>query len=145
MTWSGRSPAACRTCPDLADMIRAAIDDEPALSPEHGRVIRKGFNAELDRIYELKTNAKNWIVEYQEEEKKNLGISTLKIRYNKILGYYIEVSKGQASGIPESYYRKQTLVGSERYTTEKLQTFEIGDTLGIGKDHRRSKTMRSKS
>ncbi len=108
----------------LADMIRAAIDDDPALSPEHGRVIRKGFNAELDRIYELKTNAKNWIVEYQEEEKKNLGMSTLKIRYNKILGYYIEVSKGQASGIPESYYRKQTLVGSERFTTEKLQAFE---------------------
>ncbi len=108
----------------LADTIRAAVEDEPALSPEHGRVIRQGFNAELDRIYELKTNAKNWIIEYQEEEKKKLGISTLRIRYNKILGYYIEVSKGQAAGIPESYYRKQTLVGSERYTTEKLQNFE---------------------
>ncbi|MBN1496246.1 MAG: DNA mismatch repair protein MutS, partial [Spirochaetes bacterium] len=108
----------------LADRISAAIEDEPALSPEHGRVIRRGFNQELDRIYELKTNAKNWIIEYQEEEKKKLGISTLKIRYNKILGYYIEVSKGQAAGIPGSYYRKQTLVGSERYTTEKLQNFE---------------------
>lgn len=109
---------------EIADMIGSAIEDEPAISPEHGRVIRRGFNAELDRIYEIKTNAKNWIVEYQEEEKQKLSISTLKIRYNKILGYYIEVSKGQASGIPESYYRKQTLVGSERYTTEKLQNFE---------------------
>jgi len=108
----------------LAAMIKTAVEDEPALSPEYGRVIRKGFNQELDRIYELKTNAKNWIVDYQEEEKKKLGISTLRIRYNKILGYFIEVSKGQASGIPETYYRKQTLVGSERYTTEKLQNFE---------------------
>ncbi len=115
------------TIPDLAELaslIRAAIDDDPALSPEHGRVIRKGFNADLDRIYDMKTNAKNWIVEYQEEEKKNLGMSSLKIRYNKILGYYIEVSKGQATAMPESYYRKQTLVGSERFTTEKLQSFE---------------------
>ena len=113
--------------PDLAALsgsIKAAVDDEPALSPEHGRVIRKGFNPELDHMYELKTNAKNWIIEYQEDEKKKLGISTLKIRYNKILGYYIEVSKGQASSIPEAYYRKQTLVGSERYTTDKLQNFE---------------------
>lgn len=108
----------------LSAMIKAAIEDEPAISPEHGRVIRRGYHAELDRIYELKTNAKNWIIEYQEEEKKKLGMSSLKIRYNKILGYYIEVSKGQAAGIPESYYRKQTLVGSERFTTEKLQTFE---------------------
>jgi DNA mismatch repair protein MutS len=108
----------------LATTIKSAVEDEPALSPEHGRVIRKGFNQELDRIYELKINAKNWIIEYQEEEKKKLGISTLRIRYNKILGYFIEVSKGQASNIPEDYYRKQTLVGSERYTTDKLQDFE---------------------
>ena len=108
----------------LADRIKSSIEDEPALSPEHGRVIKKGFNAELDRIYEVKTNAKNWIVEYQEEERKRLGLATLRIRFNKILGYYIEVSKGQAAGIPGSYFRKQTLVGSERFTTEKLQNFE---------------------
>ena len=108
----------------LAGRIRETLEDEPALSPEHGRVIRTGFNAELDRIYDLKTNAKNWIIDYQEEEKKKLGIATLRIRYNRILGYFIEVSKGQASGIPETYYRKQTLVGSERYTTDRLQEFE---------------------
>ena len=109
---------------NLSDTISNSIEDEPAISPEQGRIIRKGFNHELDRIYELKTNAKNWIIDYQEEEKKKLGISTLKIKYNKILGYYIEISKGQAKDIPEDYFRKQTLVGSERFTTEKLQDFE---------------------
>jgi DNA mismatch repair protein MutS len=122
-----RMTALAEAMPELSPLaatIKAAVEDEPAISPDHGRVIRKGFNPELDRIYELKTNAKNWIVEYEAQEKKTLGISSLKIRYNKILGYFIEVSKGQASGIPEAYYRKQTLVGSERYTTEKLQNFE---------------------
>ncbi len=108
----------------LAARIKASIEDEPALSPEHGRVIRKGYNASLDRIYELKTNAKNWILEYQEEERKRLGLATLRIKFNKILGYYFEVSKGQAAGIPDTYFRKQTLVGSERFTTGKLQDFE---------------------
>ena len=108
----------------LADAIDRAIDDDPALSPEQGRVIRKGFSAKLDRLHDLKSNAKEWIVAYQEEEKEKLGISTLKIKYNKILGYYMEVSKGQAGNVPKDYYRKQTLVGSERFTTEKLQNFE---------------------
>ncbi len=108
----------------LAERIEKTIHDDPALAPDQGRVIRSGFSAELDSLYDLKTNAKNWILEYQEEEKQKLGVTTLKIKYNKILGYYIEISKAQAKNIPEEYYRKQTLVGSERYTTEKLQTFE---------------------
>ncbi len=109
---------------NLVEIIRNAVMDEPAISPEHGRVIREGFNPDLDHLYELKTNGKNWILEYQEEEKKRLGINTLKIKYNRVLGYYIEVSKAQSAAIPEEYFRKQTLVGSERYTTEKLQKFE---------------------
>ena len=108
----------------LGERISSTLEEEPALSPEHGRVIREGFNAELDRIYDLKANAKNWIIAYQEDEKKQLGLASLRIRYNKILGYFIEVSKGQAGGVPESYFRKQTLVSSERFTTEKLQNFE---------------------
>ncbi len=109
---------------ELAEKIDKTIDDDPALSPEQGRVIRSGYSEELDRLYDLKTNARNWILEYQEEEKKKLGTNTLRIKYNKILGYYIEISKAQAKNIPEEYYRKQTLVGSERFTTEKLQEFE---------------------
>lgn len=108
----------------VAGRIENTIDDDPALTPEHGRVIRQGYNEELDHLYELKTDAKSWIVKYQEEEKAKLGIPTLKVRYNKVLGYFIEVSKGQASKVPAEYFRKQTLVGSERYTTEELQKFE---------------------
>ncbi len=108
----------------LMERIGSAIEDEPAHTPEQGRVIRKGFNHELDRLYTIKTDAKTWILDYQEEEKKRLGINTLKIKYNKILGYYIEISKNQAENVPVDYNRKQTLVGSERFTTEKLQKFE---------------------
>ncbi len=110
----------------LAEKINQAISDEPALTPEHGRVIKEGFLPELDKIYELKINAKTWMLKYQEEEKKTHGINTLKVKYNKILGYYIELSKNQATSVPAHYLRKQTLVSSERYTTEKLQEFETG-------------------
>ncbi len=122
-----RSRELAEALPDLDDIaaaIRAAVDDDPALTPEQGRVIRPGFNSELDRLHGLKTNAREWIVRYQEEEKSRLGIPTLKIKFNKILGYYIEMSKAQAVNIPENYYRKQTLVGSERFTTDRLQEFE---------------------
>jgi len=116
-----------KNLPDLKELsriIKHSIEDDPALTPEQGRIIRRGFNPELDRLYELKTDAKKWILNYQEKEKKRLGINTLKIKYNKILGYYIEISKAQASAVGVDYFRKQTLVGSERYTTEKLQEFE---------------------
>ncbi|MCP4725331.1 MAG: hypothetical protein GY863_09860, partial [bacterium] len=108
----------------LAERIENTIDDDPALTPEQGRIIRKGFNSELDHLQELKKDAKTWILKYQEDEKKRLGITTLKVKYNRVLGYFIEISKGQTSKVPEEYFRKQTLVGSERYTTEELQKFE---------------------
>ena len=108
----------------LSERIEKTISDDPAISPEHGRVIKAGFNAELDRLYELKKDAKTWILEYQEQEKNKLGIPTLKVKYNRIHGYFIEVSKGQTTKVPDDYFRKQTLVGSERYTTTALQNFE---------------------
>ncbi len=116
-----------RDIPDmtiLSERIEKTISDDPAISPEHGRVIKAGFNAELDRLYELKKDAKTWILEYQEQEKNKLGIPTLKVKYNRIHGYFIEVSKGQTTKVPDDYFRKQTLVGSERYTTTALQNFE---------------------
>ncbi len=109
---------------ELSERINKTIVDEPALSPEQGRVIREGLIAELDRLYQLKTDAKSWIMNYQQEEKERLNITTLKVKYNRVLGYYIEVSKSHISKVPDNYFRKQTLVGSERYTTEKLQKFE---------------------
>ncbi|HOP62594.1 MAG TPA: DNA mismatch repair protein MutS [Spirochaetota bacterium] len=114
---------------ELSDMIETVIHEEPALSPEQGRVIRSGYIPELDRLYELKSDAKSWILKYQEDEKSRLGINTLRVKYNKILGYYIEISKGQAENAPEEYMRKQTLVGGERFTTSELQKFE-SDILG---------------
>lgn len=108
----------------ISNTIDIAILDEPALTPEQGRIIKENYNSDLDHLYNLKKDGRNWILNYQEEEKKNLDIPTLKIKYNKIHGYYIEVSKGQSSKVPTHYLRKQTLVNSERYTTEKLQEFE---------------------
>ena len=110
-------------CGDLAEKIRAAITDNPAINPEQGRVIREGYDAELDRLYSLRSNSKEWILHYQEEEKQKIGASTLKVRYNKILGYYIEISKAQVANVPGEYYRKQTLIGYERFTTDKLGKF----------------------
>ncbi len=121
--------AAANECKPLAKLIGEVIDDDPALSPEQGRVVRPGRSAELDRLYDLKKDSKNWMVEYQEEEKRRLEIPTLKVKYNRVLGYYIEVSKGQSSKVPADYFRKQTLVGAERYTTGRLQSFE-SDILG---------------
>jgi len=113
----------------IAETIDIVIDNDPALSPEHGRVIKPGYLPELDSLYELKSDAKKWILKFQEDEKSRLGINTLRVKYNKILGYYIEISKGQADRAPEEYFRKQTLVGAERFTTEELQKFE-SDILG---------------
>ncbi len=111
-------------CAALSERIARTIDEEPALTPEQGRVTRKGLDAELDRLYDLKKDARAWMLHYQEEEKQKLGIPTLRVKYNRVLGYYMEVSKGQAGKVPAEYFRKQTLVGGERYTTETLQKFE---------------------
>ncbi|HQO01609.1 MAG TPA: DNA mismatch repair protein MutS [Spirochaetota bacterium] len=119
--------AMAKTIPDTGDLteqIHNTISDDSALTPEQGRVIREGFNSELDTLYALKKDSKTWVLQYEETEKTRLGIPTLRVKYNKIVGYYIEVSKGQTSKVPESYYRKQTLVGAERYTTDALQRFE---------------------
>lgn len=109
---------------ELSLTIKNTIVENPPLSPEHGRVVQEGVNAELDRLYTLKTDARQWLLNYQEEEKKRLGIPTLKVRHNKVIGYYIEVSKGQTAKVPSDYFRKQTLINAERYTTETLQKFE---------------------
>jgi len=108
----------------LRDRIDKTIAEEPALTPEHGRVIKEDFAPELDRLHQLKSDTKGWLIKYQEEEKTRLNISTLKVKYNRVLGYYIEVSKSHTKKVPENYFRKQTLVSSERYTTERLQEFE---------------------
>ncbi len=109
---------------ELTERIDATVLDDPALTPEQGRVIRPGRNAEIDRLYDLTHDAKKWVLEFEEKEKKKLGIATLKVKYNRVFGYYIEVSRGHTGKVPEGYSRKQTLKGAERYTNEELQKFE---------------------
>jgi len=120
------------TVKDLSALTRrilSTICDEPATSPEQGRVIREGADAECDRLHAISKDSRDWILKYEDEEKQRLGITALKVRYNKVHGYYIEIPKGSTSKAPDEYLRKQTLVGAERYTTEKLQAFET-DILG---------------
>jgi len=116
---------------ELISLIDIAVMKEPAISVESGRVINQGYNSELDRLYSLKNDAKDFLLKYESEEKDRLGIPSLKIRYNKVYGYYIEISKGQSDKAPADYLRKQTLVNAERFTTQKLQLFET-DALSSG-------------
>lgn len=109
---------------DVADLISAAIADEPPAVISEGGMIRDGYNAELDELRAISRTGKDFISNLQREEIEKTGINNLKVRYNKVFGYYIEVSKGQVGKVPETYIRKQTLVNAERYITPKLKEFE---------------------
>jgi DNA mismatch repair protein MutS len=101
----------------------AVLDQPPALLRDGG-VIRSGFDAELDELRMLSTNADQFLIDLEEREKAATGIATLKVGYNSVHGYYIEISKGQSDKAPTHYTRRQTLKGAERYITEELKTFE---------------------
>ncbi len=89
-----------------------------------GQFIKKGFDEKLDRSREAKTNGKDWILDLEEKEKKSLGLNTYKIRFNKVVGYYIELSRKEAEFAPKTYFKKQTLVTSERFTFPELEEIE---------------------
>jgi DNA mismatch repair protein MutS len=108
----------------LVERIELAITDEPPLSIADGWVIRSGYNPELDELRELSTNAKDWISELQKTERERTKISSLKVSFNKVFGYYIEISHANKDKVPENYIRKQTLVNSERYITPELKEYE---------------------
>jgi len=108
----------------LVEIIEKAISDNPSLTLLDGGVIRTGFNKELDEIRELSANAKNWISDLQKSERERTKISSLKVSYNKIFGYYIEVSHANKEKVPENYIRKQTLVNCERFITPELKEYE---------------------
>ena len=109
---------------NLAAQLAAAIIESPPLLARDGGVIRAGFDAELDELRMLSTHADQFLVELEEREKAATGIATLKVGYNSVHGYYIEISKAQADKAPTHYTRRQTLKGAERYITEELKTFE---------------------
>ncbi|MCK5710530.1 MAG: DNA mismatch repair protein MutS [Deltaproteobacteria bacterium] len=112
---------------DLSD-IRAKLEevlvDEPPVSSRDGGVIRDGVSSELDELRSIRRDGKKWIAELEAKEKESTKISSLKIGYNRVFGYYIEVTKTHSASVPENYIRKQTLVNAERYITQELKEYE---------------------
>ncbi len=114
---------------DIYGLIEKAIVEEPPISVKEGGLIKIGYNSEIDEYKEATTNGKKWIVELEVAEKEKTGIKNLKIGYNKVFGYFIEVTKSYLSQVPDTYIRKQTLTNAERYITEELKELEE-KTLG---------------
>lgn len=111
-------------CDDLVELITRAISEEAPLSLREGNIIADGFNEELDKLRDIMKSGKSFILELQEKEIARTGINTLKVRFNRVFGYYIEISKGSAHLAPEDYMRKQTLVNAERFITPELKEYE---------------------
>jgi DNA mismatch repair protein MutS len=109
---------------DVADWIQEAISDQAPVNAWDGNIIKLGYNRELDELRSLSKNSKTAIASVEESEKTKTGIHNLKVGYNKVFGYYIEVSRGQSSKVPASYERKQTLVNAERFITPELKEYE---------------------
>ncbi|MEO8042630.1 MAG: DNA mismatch repair protein MutS, partial [Acidobacteriota bacterium] len=110
--------------PELTGLIERAIADEPPLNLSDGGTIRDGFNSELDELRNISRSAKQTIAAFEDQEKSRTGISNLKVRFNNVFGYYIEISKGNASRAPDDYERRQTLANAERFTTPQLKEWE---------------------
>jgi len=104
--------------------LGSAVADDPALSPADGPVIRDGWNAGLDSLRALRADAHGVLEAYLEEERAATGLAGLRVKYNKIIGYYLELSKGAAQGAPAHFIRRQTIANGERYTTERLSALE---------------------
>ncbi len=109
---------------DITDLIRASIAEDPPFSLREGGLIAEGYSEDVDYLRRIMNDGKSWISEIEEQERETTGIRTLKIGYNKVFGYYIEVSKSFVNQVPERYMRKQTLVNGERYITEELKDKE---------------------
>ncbi len=111
-------------CPELQEQLAAALVDECPLAVRDGGIIRPGFHEQLDEYRELAAGGKQWIARYQAQEVERTGIAKLKVGYNKVFGYYIEVSQAQQQHVPDDYIRKQTLKNAERYITPELKEYE---------------------
>ncbi|MBW2473583.1 MAG: DNA mismatch repair protein MutS [Deltaproteobacteria bacterium] len=112
------------TLPDMAALISGSIVDDPPFVLREGGLIREGYHSELDELRSISREGKGWIARLEQEEKEKTGISNLKVRYNRVFGYYIEVTKSQLDRVPEDYQRKQTLANAERYITPTLKEYE---------------------
>ncbi|HWY86231.1 MAG TPA: DNA mismatch repair protein MutS, partial [Gemmataceae bacterium] len=111
-------------CPDLRTALDAALVDEPPLNPREGGLIRPGCHADLDELRDIARGGKDWIARFQTTECARTGINSLKVGFNKVFGYYIEITHTHAQKIPADYQRKQTLKNAERYITPELKEYE---------------------
>lgn len=110
--------------PEIRSLIDSAVVDDPPVNINDGGTIRPGFNVELDELRSLSTDAKKLIAEFEEAERQRTGIGNLKIRFNNVFGYFIEISKANAARVPDDYHRRQTLTNAERFTTPQLKDWE---------------------
>jgi DNA mismatch repair protein MutS len=109
---------------ELAKLIDSAIVEEPPLSVRDGGMIKPGYNEQLDELFDLSKNGKQWIAKFQQKERDRTGIKSLKVGYNKVFGYYLEVTKANVSQVPDDYIRKQTMTNAERFYTPELKERE---------------------
>ncbi len=112
---------------DLFQLIKQSICEEPPVTIREGGIIREGFDEDIDRLRRAKTEGKSWLAQLEETDRERTGIKGLKIKYNKVFGYYFEVTNSFRHLVPDDYVRKQTLVNAERYTTPRLK--ELEDTI----------------
>jgi DNA mismatch repair protein MutS len=109
---------------DLEDLINRALADDPPANLQAGGIIREGYDQELDELMRLGREGKDWILRLEAQERSRTGINSLKVRYNKVFGYYLEISKANLYLVPPDYIRKQTLVNAERFITADLKEYE---------------------
>jgi DNA mismatch repair protein MutS len=115
---------ALHPLPEVVSLIATAIEHDPPATLAEGGVIRKGYSPALDELRELTTNGKQWIAELQAKERERTGISSLKVGFNNVFGYYIEITNTHKERVPQDYIRKQTLTNAERYVTPALKEYE---------------------
>lgn len=112
---------------DIYQLICASIEEEPPVTVREGGMIKDGFDETIDRLRNAKRDGKQWLAELEEQDRERTGIKNLKVKYNKVFGYYFEVTNSYKDMVPEDYIRKQTLANAERYTTPRLK--ELEDTI----------------
>lgn len=120
----GKVSSGIEPLPSMIALITRAIEDEPPLRLGEGKVFKEGYNKELDELRDISRDSKAWMARYQNQLRDETGIKTLKVGYNRMFGYYIEVSRGQSEKMPETFMRRQTLVNAERYITPELKDYE---------------------
>lgn len=118
---------------DVRELLQTALVEEPPLRVSEGGIFRDSYNEEVDRLRGIRANGKTWLAELEAEEKERSSIGALKIKYNNVFGYFIEVSKAHLSKVPQEYERKQTLTNAERFVTPKLKEYEVAILSAKGK------------